>query len=74
MFVGTADDLGDLTDARWARDQINQGGDAIAYYGEHELGHASFMVAKNYTFFDEVMQVLAAHDGDIKVNEIEFLS
>ena len=62
MFVGTADDLGDLTDARWARDQINQGGNAIAHYSEHELGHASFMVAKNFSYFDQVKEVLAAHN------------
>jgi len=29
MFVGTADDLGDTTDAEWARDAIKSGGNAL---------------------------------------------
>jgi lysosomal acid lipase/cholesteryl ester hydrolase len=64
MFVGLDDDLGDKTDASWARDEIKKGGDAIdkGFYGEYELGHASFMVAKDFSYFNKVKEVLAQHN------------
>mmetsp|Transcript_15439 Transcript_15439/g.26120 ORF Transcript_15439/g.26120 Transcript_15439/m.26120 type:complete len:133 (+) Transcript_15439:1057-1455(+) len=58
MFVGTADDLGDLTDSRWARDQINSGGSALVFYEEVPAGHPSFMVGKNMTYVDTMIDLV----------------
>ena len=74
MFVGTVDDLGDKTDSRWAKNEIMTGGKAIekGFYNEYYLGHASFMVAKNFTYFDDVKKVLTQHNGNpSKVGSIE---
>ena len=73
MFVGLADDLGDQTDASWARDEIKKGGDAIdkGFYGEYELGHASFMVAKDFSYFDKVKEVLAQHNKKTNASDEE---
>jgi hypothetical protein len=58
MFVGSEDDLGDVTDARWARDEINAGGTALTYYGEVPAGHATFMIGKDMSYFDTVLSLI----------------
>ena len=55
MFVGTADDLGDTTDAEWARDQINSAGNALILYKEFPAGHSSFLIGKNMSYFQDVL-------------------
>ena len=55
MFVGTADRLGDIKDARWARDTINSAGNAIKHYEEVKAGHSTFMVAKDMSYFNNVI-------------------
>lgn len=50
MFVGNEDDLGDVTDCRWARDEINAGGTALKYYTEIPAGHATFMIGKDMSY------------------------
>ena len=55
MFVGLVDDLGDPADNRWARSQI---GGNVKFYQEYSLGHSSFMVAKDMSYFDDVFTVL----------------
>lgn len=51
MFVGRFDNLGDLEDARWARSTILEAGGHICHYQEFDAGHASFMVAKDMSYF-----------------------
>ena len=58
MFVGTEDDLGDLTDARWAREQIEKGGDNLVHYEEVKAGHATFMVGKDMYYFNNVIKLI----------------
>ena len=58
MFVGTADDLGDTTDARWAQDEINKNGTALVHYQEIPAGHSSFLIGKNMAYFDTVMDLV----------------
>jgi len=59
MFVGTADDLGDTTDARWAQDEINKNGTALVHYQEIPAGHSSFLIGKDMAYFDTVMNLVA---------------
>lgn len=58
MFVGTADDLGDTTDAEWARDEINRGGNALVQYKEFPAGHSSFLIGKNMSYFQDVLDLV----------------
>ena len=63
MFVGNEDDLGDTTDARWARDEINAGGTALAFYTEIQGGHATFMVGKDMSYMDNVLSIVSKHNN-----------
>lgn len=63
MFVGTADDLGDTTDARWARDQIQKGGDAIKLYKEVPAGHSTFMIGKDMSYVDDLLNVVKQYSS-----------
>jgi hypothetical protein len=58
MFVGTADYLGDVTDARWARDTLNWAGNALVHYEEVLAGHSTFMIGKDMNYFINVFKLL----------------
>jgi hypothetical protein len=62
MFVGNEDDLGDTTDARWARDEINSEGTALQFYTEISAGHATFMVGKDMSYVDTLLDLVAKHN------------
>ena len=55
IFAGIEDILADTTDAEWTRDQI---GDNIVHYEEIHAGHLTFMVGKDMTYFNTVMDLL----------------
>lgn len=55
IFTGIEDILADLTDAEWTRDQI---GDNVVHYEEIHAGHLTFMVGKDMTYFNRVMDLL----------------
>ena len=57
------DDLGDVTDARWARDQIQKGGDAIKLYKEVKAGHSTFMLGKDMSYVDDLMTFLKQYSN-----------
>ncbi|CAI2370347.1 unnamed protein product [Moneuplotes crassus] len=58
MFYGTADLLATPGDSLWLKEQL--GSNAITF-SEYKLGHMSFLLAKDMSFFDEVMEVLKAN-------------
>ena len=62
MFAGTEDDLGDLTDARCAREQIESGGNAIKHYEEVKAGHSTFMVGKDMYYFKNVLDLVERYN------------
>ena len=68
MFVGTEDDLGDVTDTRWARDTIQSGGNAVVHYEEMKAGHASFLIGKDMTWVDRAKKLIAQYNP---VHEVE---
>jgi len=55
IFTGIEDILADTTDAEWTRDQI---GDNVVHYEEIHAGHLTFMVGKDMSYFDTVMELL----------------
>lgn len=63
MFGGTEDDLGDLTDVRWAREQIQAAGNALVHYEEVKAGHASFMVGRDMYYFKNVMDLIEKYSA-----------
>lgn len=55
MFVGTGDQLATVEDNRWAKTQMS----TVQFYKEYELGHMSFMIAKDMSYFStDVMNLL----------------
>jgi hypothetical protein len=49
MFVGTEDELGDPIDCQWLKDELK----TVVYYKEYPMGHASFMVGKDMSYFNK---------------------
>ena len=62
MFVGKQDTFGNLDDNRWARDEIEAGGSALVHYGEYEGGHMSFLVGKDMSYFDKVIELVKEYN------------
>ena len=57
MFVGEEDDLADVTDARWLKEQTAT--EVVHYEEMPKMGHISFLIAKDMTYFsDRVMSLL----------------
>jgi len=55
MFVGTSDQLATVEDNRWAKTQLS----TLTHYKEYSLGHLSFMIAKDMSYFTtDVMNIL----------------
>ena len=66
MFVGTSDQLATVEDNRWAQTQIS----TIEFYKEYTLGHMSFMIANDMSYFNDVMNMLKKHNP-VKTQEPE---
>ena len=58
MFVGNVDDLGNPVDGQWARDQINQKGNALVHYEEMDAGHLTFIVGKDMSYVDRMITLM----------------
>lgn len=57
MFVGQKDELADTTDNHWAHDKM--GDKAVKFYKEYNLGHLSFLIANDMSYFTtDVMNIL----------------
>jgi len=60
MFVGKEDDLGDVTDARWAKSQMNSS--ALKHYEEISGGHVTFLVGKDMGYFQKVLSLVKQYN------------
>jgi hypothetical protein len=58
MFVGQDDELADQTDNEWAHQAL---GPAVIFYHEYALGHLSFMVAKEMSWFTVDAMTILSH-------------
>jgi hypothetical protein len=56
MFVGKKDEIVALEDNRWLYKEL--GDDIVTHYEELELDHLSFLLAKDMSYFDSVMDVI----------------
>ena len=59
LFVGKQDSLGNVIDNRWVKDQLQ---DNAVHYEEIEASHASFVVGKDMSFFDRVIELVAVYN------------
>ena len=57
MIAGLRDSVATISDSRWASNQLTK---VLVSYSEYELGHMSFLTAKDMSYFSgNVMNVLA---------------
>ncbi|CDW90338.1 ab-hydrolase associated lipase region family protein [Stylonychia lemnae] len=55
LFVGEDDEVATVIDNRWAKDQLK----TLVYYQEYKLGHLSFLIGKDGSYFtQDVMNLL----------------
>jgi gastric triacylglycerol lipase len=55
---GTADELSDQEDYMWLKEQL---GNNEVYFKEYELGHMSFLLAADMSWFDDVVAEIKKH-------------
>ena len=53
MFVGKKDTLANAEDNRWVKDQLG----TLVYYEEIQASHASFVLGKDMSYFDRVVEL-----------------
>ena len=71
LVGGKYDKLADVQDVEWLKEQL---GDTAVFYQTYELGHESFAIAKDMTWFTkDVMAVLNKYNnkGDQDLNIIQ---
>ncbi len=56
LFVGTYDKLATVADNEWLVTRLNQ--DSLIWHKEYPLGHMSFTLAKDMSFFKEDVMAL----------------
>jgi len=71
LFVGNSDQLATVDDNRWAKTQLK----TLKFYKEYNLGHLSFMIGKDMTYFSaDVMNMLKEyHPAKVAEEEQTFL-
>jgi len=69
LFVGTSDQLATVDDNRWAKTQLA----TLKFYKEYSLGHLSFMIGRDMSYFSvDVMNLLKQYHP-VKLEEATFL-
>ena len=56
IFSGLKDNLASVEDGRWAQSLMDP--ETLVHYGEYELGHLSFLAAKDMSYFEDAMALL----------------
>ena len=58
ILKGTLDLIADLQDVQWVEDQL---GENIVESLTYDYGHMSFMVAKDMSYMDDVLRLMAEY-------------
>ena len=67
LVAGTYDKLADVTDIRWLHEQIK---DKVVFYEEYPLGHVSFVIAKDMSWFtNDVVNLIAKYATNVFTEE-----
>lgn len=73
LFAGDLDELGDLTDVDWLNSVLAPQ-NSVVFYNTYHLGHMSFMIAKDMSWFTgDGMDVLAKYATNTADSRTEFL-
>lgn len=59
MFVGRQDSLANVVDNRWVKDQLG----TLVYYEEIDASHGSFVIGRDMSFFDRVVELIQVHNS-----------
>ena len=59
MFVGRQDVLANVIDNRWLHEKLK---DVIVHYEEIDASHASFLVGKDMSFFERVVELVEVYN------------
>jgi pimeloyl-ACP methyl ester carboxylesterase len=55
LFSGKGDKLASPKDVLWLKEQL---GNNVIIHNEYNMGHSSFMMAKNMSWFDDVIEIM----------------
>lgn len=71
LFVGTSDLLADTRDVEWLREQLNEN---VVFYKTYDYGHASFYIAKDMRYLQDLVGVLRQFTNPItsEIQKAEF--
>ena len=58
MYVGKKDNIVNVKDNRIVRDKLR----TVVSYNEYDLDHLSFLLAKNMSFFDNVLEQVKSYN------------
>ena len=67
LVVGTYDKLADTSDAAWLNEQIKSN---VVFYEEYPLGHLSFVIAKDMSWFtNDVVNLIGQYATNVFESE-----
>ena len=55
LFSGKGDKLASPKDVNWLKEQL---GNNVIFHDEYNLGHSSFVMAKDMSWFDNVIEIM----------------
>ena len=58
LFVGTGDRLADVQDNKWLRSAL---GKNLLLYKEYNMGHLSFMIGKDLSYVQDMIDFFEKH-------------
>ena len=63
MFVGDKDDIATVEDNRLSRDLLMESTNSpLVFYEELTAGHATFLVGKDASYLDKILEMLLTHN------------
>jgi len=66
MFVGVNDELASYKDSVWLHEELQNGygnnPKPVVYYKEYDAGHYTFIVGKDMSYMDDVVELLAKYN------------
>jgi len=69
LFAGATDELADLEDVAILRQSMTKSPNVT--YNEYPFGHASFLIAKDMSYINDVLAVLETYNPEMKKIDME---
>lgn len=72
LFGGKEDKLASVEDVEWLREQLDTN---VIYYNIYEkMGHLTFLLSKDMTWFEDALILIETFRGDVKPEEIKLIN